>query len=409
MSERFCTGYSLDFQDLISRFALDSATEFLFGSYVHSLHAPLPYGYNVTPPSSINTFAASPFSSNAVQEFGAAFAGAQRILSSRAQLGWIWPIFEVFRDKTNEHMKVLNTFVQSILEETVRKSESKQGHEEKNEKEEGEALLEVWSNVPKVDRSMGGSDPDVLRDEVFNVMIAGRDTTATALTFAVYFVVTHPAVFTKLRVEILGKVGPIQKPTFEIIRELPYLKAVINKTLRLFPPVPLDVRYSVKEGNLPNSDPNGKLFYVPANTSVRYSVFAMHRRVDLWGPDALEFDPYRFLDERLHKYLTNHRSSSYPSMQGPASALDSRYALLANVQLPVFFACNEISFFPIKLLQRLSGIELDHTAQPPDSLPPKDWASASGRKGMEQIFPKVHLTMYVDGGLDGDELSGLQV
>ncbi|KAI0934641.1 hypothetical protein AcV5_006416 [Taiwanofungus camphoratus] len=219
--------------------------------------------------------------------------------------------------------------------------------------------------------------------------------------------VTHPAVFTKLRVEILGKVGPIQKPTFEIIRELPYLKAVINKTLRLFPPVPLDVRYSVKEGNLPNSDPNGKLFYVPANTSVRYSVFAMHRRADLWGPDALEFDPYRFLDERLHKYLTNHRSSSYPSMQGPASALDSRYALLANVQLP--FACNEISFFPIKLLQRLSGIELDHTAQPPDSLPPKDWASASGRKGMEQIFPKVHLTMYVDGGLDGDELSGLQV
>ncbi|KAI0929042.1 hypothetical protein AcW2_004858 [Taiwanofungus camphoratus] len=367
MSERFCTGYSLDFQDLISRFALDSATEFLFGSYVHSLHAPLPYGYNVTPPSSINTFAASPFSSNAVQEFGAAFAGAQRILSSRAQLGWIWPIFEVFRDKTNEHMKVLNTFVQSILEETVRKSESKQGHEEKNEKEEGEALLEVWSNVPKVDRSMGGSDPDVLRDEVFNVMIAGRDTTATALTFAVYFVVTHPAVFTKLRVEILGKVGPIQKPTFEIIRELPYLKAVINKTLRLFPPVPLDVRYSVKEGNLPNSDPNGKLFYVPANTSVRYSVFAMHRRADLWGPD------------------------------GPRICLGQQ------------FACNEISFFPIKLLQRLSGIELDHTAQPPDSLPPKDWASASGRKGMEQIFPKVHLTMYVDGGLDGDELSGLQV
>ncbi|KAI0957833.1 hypothetical protein AcW1_006096 [Taiwanofungus camphoratus] len=377
-------------QDLISRFALDSATEFLFGSYVHSLHAPLPYGYNVTPPSSINTFAASPFSSNAVQEFGAAFAGAQRILSSRAQLGWIWPIFEVFRDKTNEHMKVLNTFVQSILEETVRKSESKQGHEEKNEKEEGEALLEVWSNVPKTQMS------------------------------SYICQVTHPAVFTKLRVEILGKVGPIQKPTFEIIRELPYLKAVINKTLRLFPPVPLDVRYSVKEGNLPNSDPNGKLFYVPANTSVRYSVFAMHRRVDLWGPDALEFDPYRFLDERLHKYLTNHRSSSYPSMQGPASALDSRYALLANVQLPVFvasrslcmaspFACNEISFFPIKLLQRLSGIELDHTAQPPDSLPPKDWASASGRKGMEQIFPKVHLTMYVDGGLDGDELSGLQV
>ncbi|KAG1723028.1 uncharacterized protein EDB91DRAFT_1173777 [Suillus paluster] len=41
---------------------------------------------------------------------------------------------------------------------------------------------------------------------------------------------------------------------------------------------------------------------------VFYSVFVVHHRKDLWGPDALEFDPDGFLDERLHKYST-HRSS----------------------------------------------------------------------------------------------------
>ena len=49
MKERFRNGHALDFQDLISRFTLDSATEFLFGHCVHSLRHDLPYAHNDRP------------------------------------------------------------------------------------------------------------------------------------------------------------------------------------------------------------------------------------------------------------------------------------------------------------------------------------------------------------------------
>ena len=53
-----------------------------------------------------------------------------------------------------------------------------------------------------------------------------------------------------------------------------------------------------------------------------------------------------------------------------------------------------MSFFLIKLLQRFSAMELVPEAAPSDSLPPKEWASATGRKGKEKFWPKTHLTLY---------------
>jgi hypothetical protein len=48
----------------------------------------------------------------------------------------------------------------------------------------------------------------------------------------------------------------------------------------------------------------------------------------------------------------------------------------------------------IRLLQNFSSIELDMVAQPPDARIPRSWATAKGRKAMEKVWPKAHLTMY---------------
>ncbi len=70
-----------------------------------------------------------------------------------------------------------------------------------------------------------------------NLGVAGRDTTASTLTFAVYMLSQHPQVFNRLREEILTKIGPSRRPTFDDFRDMSYLRAVINETLRLYPPV----------------------------------------------------------------------------------------------------------------------------------------------------------------------------
>lgn len=282
-------------------------------------------------------------------------------------------------------MKVVDTYLEPILKEAIEKSERQDSSEkfrEMNEVGEEETLLDYLVKHTK--------DPVVLHDETLNIMIAGRDTTASTLTFVIYFLCIYPHVLHRLREEILERVGPTNRPSYEDIKEMKYLRAVINETLRLYPAVPINVRTNVKATTWPNPDPNGKPFYIPADSSVAFSVFMMHRRKEYWGPDAEEFDPDRFIDYRLQKYLIPNPFIFLPFNAGPRICLGQQ------------FAYNETSFFLIRLLQHFSLMSLDPQSQPPDSRPPPEWrveANKGTRKGIEEIFPKVHLTMYSQGGL----------
>ncbi|KAF7798902.1 hypothetical protein EIP86_010130 [Pleurotus ostreatoroseus] len=133
----------------------------------------------------------------------------------------------------------------------------------------------------------------------------------------------------------------------------------------------------------------------------------MHRHKDYWGPDGLsilsdiyirfiqprrnhpaeEFDPDRFIDERLHKYLTPNPFIFLPFNAGPRICLGQQ------------FAYNEMSFFLIRLLQNFETIEFDIDSQPPASRPPPEWMGSPGRKGVEKFWPKAHLTLYSAGGM----------
>ncbi|KAI9066444.1 cytochrome P450 monooxygenase pc-3 [Trametes sanguinea] len=385
IKERVRSNVAFDFQDLVSRFTLDSATEFLFGSCVHSLNSSLPYPHGMSPyPSEAEK---SPS-----ERFAYAFGMAQRIVSERPRLGWVWPLREIFKNHTDEHMAVVDAFIEPILQDALRKKQERAQNEknlDEKDSQDEDTLLDhlvkqtsgkypLWR--PRIDRA-------ILHDETLNILLAGRDTTAAALTFGVYLLCQHPAVLKRLREEIFEHVGPTRRPTYEDIRNMKYLRAFLNETLRLYPPVPFNIRFSIKEGTLPNPDPQGLPVYIPPKTAIAYSVFNMHRDPKFWGPTAEEFDPDRFLDERVGKYLVPNPFIFLPFNAGPRICLGQQ------------FAYNEMSFFMIRLLQNFSSISLDLTAQPPDSLPPAEWKEAPGRKGKEQIFPKSHLTLYANGGL----------
>ncbi|KAF9487380.1 cytochrome P450 monooxygenase pc-1 [Pleurotus eryngii] len=203
-----------------------------------------------------------------------------------------------------------------------------------------------------------------------------------------YFLSVYPAVAKRLREEILSHVGPNKRPTYEDIRELKYLRAVINETLRLYPIVPFNVRSTINPAVWPSLNPHGKPLYIPAQTQICYSVFMMHRRKDLWGPDAEEFDPDRFLDDRLKKHLISNTFAFLPFNAGPRICLGQQ------------FAYNEMSFMIIRLLQNFDSFTLAEDAQPPSTQPPAHWKETLGmRKAIEKFYPKVNLTMYANGGL----------
>jgi len=365
MKSRLREGISVDFQDLIARFTMDSATEFLFGSCVHSLSSDLPYPFNVPPPPGPRTQSES-------DKFISAFVEAQHIISKRAWVGTIWPLFEIFVDKSREPMKIIDSFIDPILQQSLEKK-STTGSDE---------ALTLLDHLVQFT-----TDKKVIKDEIMNIMIAGRDTTAETLTFAIYFLAMHPEVFTHLRQEVLSKLGDHTIPTYDDLRELKYLRAVINETLRLMPVVPFNVRQTKKGVLLPSTDAQGRHHYVPPRVNVSYSVFAMHRREELWGPDALQFDPNRFLDDRVRKYLTPNPFIFLPFNAGPRICLGQQ------------FAYNEMSFFLARLAQSFQSISLDLEALAPDSRPPAYWTQCGGRMAIEKTWPMAYLTLFAKGGL----------
>ncbi|KAF8131053.1 cytochrome P450 [Boletus edulis] len=350
MKMRMRQGYPVDFQDVASRFTLDSATEFLFGKDVCSLSAGIVY-----PPSS--PLSKDPaFLNHPSNRFVRAFTASQIATMRRANYGSCWRLAEFWQDQVQKHMRVCYEFVDPIIADTLAKKHE-QGHiglddkQDTGEVNEGETLLEHLVNYTE--------DQTILRDETLNLLIAGRDTTAATLTFSVYMLSQHPDVLARLREELITKIGLSRRPTHDDMRELKYLRAFINEVLRLYPPVPF-------------------------NTRTVYSVFLMHRRKDLWGPDADQFDPDRFLDERLHKYLTPNPFLFLPFNAGPRICLGQQ------------FAYHEISYFLIRLLQSIDGVALDVGTQ---RLAPPEWAGAEGRKALEKVVLRFHLSMYVQDGL----------
>src|ERR1700744_2410654 len=81
-------------------------------------------------------------------------------------------------------------------------------------------------------------DPRVLRDQLVAILLAGRDTTAGTLSFCLFELARHPEVVAKLREEIRERLGVganAQKPNYTDLKDMKYLNAVLNETMRVYP------------------------------------------------------------------------------------------------------------------------------------------------------------------------------
>lgn len=131
-------------------------------------------------------------------------------------------------------------------------------------------------------------DDQELRDEMITLLVAGHETSATALSWIFSRLSAHPEVLRKLRDELAAL--PVGPPDPAAVMSLPYLDAVINETLRLNPIVPFVWRILKEPLRLGGRD-------FPAGVAVAPSIYLLHRSAKIW-PDPERFDPDRFLDSK---------------------------------------------------------------------------------------------------------------
>lgn len=131
-----------------------------------------------------------------------------------------------------------------------------------------------------------------LRDIIISFVLAGKDSTATALTWFFWLLAGHPHCRDLIQKEfstLMASSTP-ENLTFDDLKNLQYLHAALSESMRLFPPVPINSRLTVDDDKLPDGTFVGKGWFAD------YSAYAMGRMERLWGSDCREFKPERWLD-----------------------------------------------------------------------------------------------------------------
>lgn len=156
----------------------------------------------------------------------------------------------------------------------------------------------------------GVLSPSEVRDELVTMVIAGHETVASALTWTLHLLSTHPDVAERLAAELDAAAEPSEDPMADPmawLARLPYTRAVFDEALRLYPPAWLITRRAGEADEIAGVP-------VAAGTLVIISPWLLHRRPRSW-PDPERFDPERFLDER--GALARPRGDYLPFGLGP--------------------------------------------------------------------------------------------
>ena len=178
-----------------------------------------------------------------------------------------------------------------------------------------------------------------LRNIVMNFIIAGRDTTACALSWQFMHLLQDDSVASKLRGEIesltkdqINLEDMNHEDAFErITKKMPYLNAIAKETLRLHPSVPKNVKFAVNDDVLPDgiffflkpprngvtlksyaTQTNKSGTKVPAGIAVIWSPYAMGRNPNIWE-NPLKYDPMRWFQDGKFDKPKKASTATYPA------------------------------------------------------------------------------------------------
>ncbi|XP_010520636.1 PREDICTED: alkane hydroxylase MAH1-like [Tarenaya hassleriana] len=170
------------------------------------------------------------------------------------------------------------------------------------------------------------SDDKFLRDTMVSFILAGRDTTSAGLTGFFWLLSKNPEAVAKIRGEISAEMPRSINRDDETqldqvdLNKLVYLHGALYEALRLYPPVPFNHKSPAKADTLPSGHK------VEANTKIIFPFYAMGRMRSVWGDDASEFKPERWISEKGRlKHEPSFKFASFNA--GPRTCIGKQVAL----------------------------------------------------------------------------------
>lgn len=216
---------------------------------------------------------------HADDDFSQAFEYASGATGRRVQNPF-WQLTELLTGgELRRSLRVVKSFGRQIVAQAISSRPSQESSQTTKGALSGTLIYSLLDAIP---------DPQLVADAALNYLSAGRDTTAQALTWTFYLLQRHPDVLAKLRSEIQNRGVGSEEGTNATA--LPYTTAVFYEALRLYPPVPIELKQVEQDVELPDGT------FLPRSTIVVYCIWAMNRSATLWGGDASLFNPDRWLD-----------------------------------------------------------------------------------------------------------------
>lgn len=275
-------GQPTDLQNLFFRFTMDAICHIAFGVQLKTLSHPHP--------------------------FSVSFDFAQSVVKLRAMTPRpVWRLKKLLNIGDERRMREAVAEMDSFAHQIILERQALGASELR-------AFPDLLSRFIEEARQRGEEPaPRFLRDQVMNYILAGRDTTACALTWAFFELGRHPGARLRCRpprasppllpltrcprrraewqdklVAELRAVCRGPEPTYDEVRQLQLLEAFVYEVLRLHPSVPVDGKLALNDDVLPGG------VRVPRGALVIFCPFAMGRDPSLWR-EPLEFRPERFL------------------------------------------------------------------------------------------------------------------
>ncbi|XP_065880053.1 alkane hydroxylase MAH1-like [Euphorbia lathyris] len=168
-----------------------------------------------------------------------------------------------------------------------------------------------------------------IRDMAVSLMVAGRDTTSSALFWTFRLISTNPSSQKMILKEMEQHFGTANDDDdnklrfldFEKMGKLVYLHGVVCEALRFYPSVPFERKVSIESDILPSGH------HISKNTRIVYSLYAMGRMKEIWGEDCLEFKPERWISESGGiKHQPSYKFTAFNA--GPRTCLGKNLAFL---------------------------------------------------------------------------------